>query len=100
MATLKLQRESVILELRRGPFQVLIDAADVGSIDSHQTIDVPIEPGRHRLQVKDGRYSSRSLDFEASDGEVVTFRCSGARIWPIYLASLLAPGLALSLKRE
>jgi hypothetical protein len=98
-ATLQLVREKgVVMELRRGTFRVLLDGNDVGSIDSHQTIEVPIEPGHHTLQVKTGRYTSGRHPFDAADGDIVNFRCSGARIWPIYLASIIKPDLALTLK--
>jgi hypothetical protein len=99
-ATLQLVREGTIMELRRGRFQVLLDGDDVASIEPHQTIEVPIDPGHHELQVKAGRHTSRSGPFDTADGETVTFRCYGGRIWPLYLASILKPDLALTLKRE
>ena len=100
-ATLQLVREkNLVMELRRGTFRVLLDGNDVGSIDSHQTIEVPIEPGHHTLQVKTGRYTSSRRPFDAADGETVNFRCNGARTWPIYLASLVKTDLALTLKHE
>jgi hypothetical protein len=100
-ATLQLVREKgVVMELRRGTFHVLLDGNDIGSIDSHQAIEVPIEPGHHTLQVKTGRYTSGQHPFDAADGETVNFRCSGARIWPVYVASIVKPDLALTLKRE
>ena len=33
------------MELRRGTFRVLLDGGDIGSIDMHDTIEVPIESG-------------------------------------------------------
>jgi hypothetical protein len=38
--------------------------------------------------------------FDAADGEVVAFRCTGKRFLPIFLASFVVPSLALSLRRE
>jgi hypothetical protein len=98
--TLQLVREGSIIELRRGTFRVLLDGNDVGSIESHQTIEVPIEPGHHTLQVSAGRYTSQRRPFDTADGEIVNFRCYGGRIWPIYLASIVKPDLALTLKRQ
>lgn len=100
-ATLQLVREKGgLMELRRGRFHVLLDGNDVGSIDRHQTI----EPGHHTLQVKTGRYTSGRRPFDTADGEIVHFRCNGAVIWPVYLASTsrpsLSPDLALTLKHE
>jgi hypothetical protein len=38
--------------------------------------------------------------FDTVDGEIVNFRCYGGRIWPIYLASIVKPDLALTLKHQ
>ncbi|MGH3556597.1 MAG: hypothetical protein ACRDZ5_04995 [Acidimicrobiales bacterium] len=89
-----------IAELRRGTFHVLLDGNDVGTVDMQGSIDVPIEPGHHTLQVKDGRSTSSRRSFVAADGVLVNFRCNSSRIWPVYLASLVVPSLALKLKPE
>lgn len=94
-ATLQLVREeNLVMELRCGPFRVVLDGEDVGSIDMHDKIEVPIEAGHYTLQVKAGRHTSGRHSFDATDGETVSFRCSRARIWPVYLASLVKPDLA------
>jgi hypothetical protein len=99
-ATLQLVRKGTILELRRGTFHVLLDGDDVASIESKQTIELPIEPGHHTLQVKEGRYTSPKRPFDTADGTIVNFRCYGGRIWPIYLASIVKTDLGLILKSE
>lgn len=100
-ATLAVKREaSHVMELRRAPFQITLDGTTVGSIDRHETFETPIEPGHHTLQVRAGRYSSNTQSFDVADGDAVNFRCSGARIWPIYAISFVVPSLALLLKRE
>jgi hypothetical protein len=100
-ATLHLVRETGwLLELRRGTFEALLDGAEIGSIERNQTIEVPIEPGHHTLQVTAGRYTSHRHDFDAADNEIVSFLCNGAVIWPVFVASLLKPDLALRLKQE
>ncbi len=99
-ATLTLKREGVGIKLRRGTFEISVDGSNVGSIDRHRTIEVPVEPGRHTLQVRKGRYASRAESFEVTDGETVNFRCHGAMVWPRYVASVVAPTVSISLKRE
>jgi len=99
-ATLKLTRKAFGMELRRGTFDVLVDSTRVGSIELHDTFETSVEPGRHTLQVRKGRYSSGQLSFQVTDGDVIGFRCNGARIWPIWLVSFVVPSLALSLHRE
>jgi hypothetical protein len=101
-ATLRLSREVGVaaFELRRGRFEISVDGQPVGSIANHETVEVPIEPGRHSLVLAKGRYSSRTRTFDAADGEVVNFRCNGARIWPTYVASIVKSDLAIRLQRE
>ena len=98
-ATLKLTHRAIGVEVRRGTFEVVIDAQRVGSLELNETIELPVEPGRHTLQVRSGRNSSRPRTFDAVEGEVVAFRCSGKRVLPIFLASFFVPSLALSLTR-
>lgn len=100
-ATLRLSREYVgLAELHPSPFQVALDSEPIGSIANHETFETSIPPGPHSLRVNTGRYTSKERTFEAAEGEVVSFRCHGARIWPIYLASLAVPTIALKLARE
>jgi hypothetical protein len=99
-ATLRLTREGAGIELRRGPFQITVDGNDLGSIQRHETVEKSLEPGHHTLRLQAGRYSSQDHSFDLSDGDVVNFRCHGAMVWPRYVASILKPDLAISLKRE
>jgi hypothetical protein len=99
-ATLKLTREGFGIELRRGTFEISVDGRKEGTLEWHETVEVPLQPGRHVLQIRAGRYSSRNHSFEVADDEVVNFRCHGAMMWPRYVASLVKPDLAISLVRE
>lgn len=98
-ATLKLTHKSLGAEVRRGPYDVMVDGERIGSVEMNDTIEVPIEPARHTVQVREGRKSSRTETFDASEGEVVAFRCTGKRFLPIFLASFVVPRLALKLVR-
>lgn len=99
-ATLKLTHKTVGVEVRRGAYDVVVDGARVGSVELNDTIELPVEAGRHTLQVRDGRNSSRTATLDVGEGEVVAFRCGGKRPLPIFLASFVFPSLALSLRRE
>jgi hypothetical protein len=100
-ATLKVTHEVGFgFELRRGRFDVLVDGHIAGSLENHETVEIPIDPGRHSVRIRKGRYSSQDHSFEVTDGDVIDFRCHGTRIWPRYLASLVVPNLAISLKRQ
>jgi hypothetical protein len=98
--TLKLTHKAIGVEVRRGTFDVVVDGARVASLEMNDTIEIPIEPGHHTLQVRNGRNLSRTLTFDAAEDQVVAFRCTGKRILPIFLLSFVVPRLALSLRRE
>ena len=98
--TLTVTREGFGIELRRGTFDILVDGGNVGSVQAHGMTEAPIEAGSHTVQMRAGRYSSRPHSFEVADSEVVRFRCHGANLWPLYVASILKPDLAISLKAE
>jgi hypothetical protein len=98
--TLRLTREGIGIELRRGRFETWVDDQSAGSIEPHETIEIPVEPGHHALRIRAGRYSSQDRSFDAADGEVVNFQVHGTMIWPRYVASIVKPNLAISLKRQ
>jgi len=74
-ATLKLTHKAIGAEVRRGTYDVVFDGERVGSIEMNHTIEIPVEPGRHTLQVRNGRNSSSTQTFDAAEGEIVAFRC-------------------------
>jgi hypothetical protein len=85
-------------ELRRGRFEISLDGEEVGSLQTQETIETPLEPGRHTLRIREGRYSSRDRSFDAAEGEVVNFHCRGATTVPTYVASVIKPDVAISLR--
>jgi hypothetical protein len=100
LATLKMTHKAIGVEVRRGTYDIVVDGGRVGSVEMNDTTEIPIEPGHHTLQVRNGRNSSRTLRFEASEGQVVAVQCTGKRFLPIFLASFVVPRLALSLRAE
>jgi hypothetical protein len=99
-ATLKVTHKAIGAEVRRGPYDVLIDGKRAGAVEMNDTFQTPVEPGRHTVQVRNGRNSSGIRAFDAAEDQVVAFRCTGKRFLPIFLASFVVPSLALSLRRE
>jgi hypothetical protein len=99
-ATLTVTHRAIGAEVRRGPYDVVVDGERAGSVDMNHTIEIPVETGHHTLQVRDGRNSSSTQTFDAAEGETVAFRCTGKRFSPIFLASFAVPRLALKLVRD
>jgi hypothetical protein len=100
-ATLRVVREVGFgFELRRGRFEISLDDKNVGSLELNEAVETALEAGRHTLRIRKGRYSSRVQTFDVAEGDVIHFRCHGIRIWPLYVASIFVPNLAISLEKE
>jgi len=99
-ATLRLTHKAIGAEVRRGTYEVLVDGQRAGEVAMNETLDVTVAPGRHALQIRDGRNSSKTHSVDAAEGETVTFRCTGKRFLPIFVASFVVPRLALALVRQ
>jgi hypothetical protein len=67
-ATLKLTHKAIGAEVRRGAYDVVVDGERVGSVEMNHTIEIPVEPGRHTLKVRNGRNSSSTQTFDARRG--------------------------------
>jgi hypothetical protein len=99
-ATLRLTHKAIGVEVRRGTYDIVVDGERVGSVEMNDTFETSIGPGRHTLQVRNGRNSSRTKAFDAADGETVAFRATGKSVLPVFLASFVVPSLAISLVRD
>ena len=99
-ATLKMTHKAIGAEVRRGTYDIVVDGHLAGSVEMNDTIEIPIEAGHHTQQVRNGRNLSRTLTFDAAEGQVVAFRSTGKRFLPIFLVSFVVPRLALSLRPE
>ncbi|HVC39890.1 MAG TPA: hypothetical protein VNH20_07980 [Candidatus Dormibacteraeota bacterium] len=99
-ATLKLTHKSIGVEVRRGTYDIVVDGQRAGSLEMNDTIEIPVEAGRHTLQVRNGRNSSRTQTFDVAEDRVVAFRCTGKRFLPLFLLSFVVPSLALVLRRD
>jgi hypothetical protein len=99
-ATLRLAHIAIGVEVCCGTYDVMVGGKPAGSVEVNETIDVPVEPGRHSLQVRNGRNSSRTKTFDVAEDAIVAFRCTGKSILPLFLLSFIIPSLALSLRRE
>ena len=46
-ATLKLTHKTIGVEVRRGTYDVVVDGKRAGSLELNETVDIPVESGRH-----------------------------------------------------
>src|ERR1039458_9271894 len=82
-ASLKGTHKAVGVEVRRGTYDIVVAGQPAGSLGMHDGIEIPVEQGRHTLQVRSGRKSSRNQTFEAAESQPVAFRCTGKSFLPI-----------------
>ena len=88
------------MEVRRSTYEVIVDGKSTASVGMNDIIEVSVPPGSHTVRVQSGRNSSRTTSFQAAEGEIVTFRCTGKSFLPIFLVSFFVRSRALSLVRE
>ena len=50
-ATLKMTHKAIGVEVRRGTYDIVVDGQRAGSVEMNDTIEIPVEPGRHTLQM-------------------------------------------------
>ena len=98
-ATLKVTHKAVGAEVRRDAYDLYVDGSRAGTVAMNQTIEIALEAGTHTVQVRDGRKSSGKRAFDAAQGTTISFRRTGKRFLPIFLASFIFPKLALKLVR-
>lgn len=98
-ATLRITHKAIGVEVRRGPYEIVVDGQTVGSVEMNQSVEIPIEVGPHSLQLFEGRNSSAKRSFDAFEGETISFRSTGKSLLPIFLLSFIFPRLGLSLRR-
>ena len=67
-ATLKVTHKAIGAEVRRGTYDVVVDGERAGSVEMNHTIEIPVEPGRHTLQVRNGRNSSSTQNLRRRPG--------------------------------
>jgi len=48
-ATLRMTHRSIGVEVRRGTYDIVVDGEHAGSVAMNDTIEVPVEPGRHTV---------------------------------------------------
>lgn len=100
-ATLQITRHTAFgIELVRRPFDIRVDGTVIGSLEMNSSTELPLEPGPHTLLLRAGRRHSPERSFDVPDGDVVSFSCHGARIWPAWAASFAIPGLGISLHQQ
>jgi hypothetical protein len=73
-ATLKMTHKTIGVEVRRGTYDVMVDGHQAGALQMNDTIKISVDPGRHTLQIRDGRNSSRVQTFVVADGLVPVHR--------------------------
>lgn len=81
-------------------WDVILDGVIAGTVDSEQTVEFAVEPGRHTLRIRGGWHVSRERTFEAENDVIVRFWCYPVLLWPVFLVSLIKHDLSITLRQE
>jgi hypothetical protein len=82
-------------------WNLVLDGDVAGSIGNEQTIELPVEPGRHALGVTSMRYLvSPEESFEADEGQVVGFSCHPRSLTPLIFTRWMVWLLATLVKHD
>ncbi|MCC8194594.1 MAG: hypothetical protein LIP28_08115 [Deltaproteobacteria bacterium] len=76
-ATLRITRENAFI-LRVRKLKILLDGAPLGEVGNGKTVEFPVSPGQHTLQVKIDMQASPTLEFSIQDGDAADYVCSTA----------------------
>lgn len=68
MPNLVIRRE-VGWEQKATRYTILVDGAEVGTVQQGEQVIVPVSPGRRTLQFRMGKYSSRPLELSMVEGK-------------------------------
>lgn len=96
-ATLQLARQ---IGWARKSWPISIDGSFVGGIGPGETVELPIDPGRHVLRLGALRNRSPERSFHVDDNEVVTFRCHSRYTLVANLIGLLWPNSRIFLRQD
>lgn len=83
----------------REEWPVTVDGTVVGAVANKETVEIPLTPGHHTVQLGQGRHRSPRRSFDIKVDQVVSFRCHGPRFLPVFAAALVNPELWISLRR-
>jgi hypothetical protein len=82
-------------------YRVLIDRAEVGRIRPGQTLAIGVDAGQHTIQARIDWASSRALDVDIAEGNLLRLRCrpSSGALLGLWVA-LLRPRSYIRLERD
>ena len=89
MPVVRIRRDSNPNSDRGRQYRVLVDDREAGSVKWGQTIDLPVEPGEHRLRLKIDWTGSPTIPFNVSEGEVAEFLCRPRRSAALAIVSVI-----------
>ena len=77
MTKLRLNRDSGYADRIRD-YHVVLDGKKVARIGNGESIEIPVEPGKHELYMKIDWCRSNKIEFEAQDGQENEFYCGSS----------------------
>lgn len=100
MPNLVIRRE-VGWERKPTTYTIYVDGATAGTIMQGQQVVLPVEPGRHSIVFRMGRYASEALDLSIVEGKNELLECGHElKAVPSFFGKLLGPKSFIRAKRR
>ncbi len=81
-------------------WDIVLDGRVVGAIANQETVEVALAPGHHTLRLGQARHTSPQRTFDVAKAGLVSYRCHGPRIWPLWVAAMIKPDLWITLRTD
>ncbi len=78
MSKLIVIRSSEYVNLFRD-YKIFVDGSEHGSLSNGASIEIDLQPGRHRIQLKIDWCSSNEVEFEVAENEIRTYKVEAAK---------------------
>ncbi|HEX3898998.1 MAG TPA: hypothetical protein VHW74_07480 [Mycobacteriales bacterium] len=93
MTGIRIQREANAYADRRRKYRILVDGEELGAIGRGDTIDIPLDPGRHSVWMRIDWTGSEMATFVLEADETIEFVCR-----PRYPTAAVVVALLRSIK--
>lgn len=97
-ATLRLSRVWSGLGLggQSEAWDIVLDGRAVGAVADQEVVEVALAPGHHTLRLGGGRHTSPQRTFDIASAGLLSYRCHGPRLWPLWVAAMIKSDLWIS----
>lgn len=100
LGTIRVTREPGVWRDRLRAYSVVVDSQAAGKVRRGQTLELPVAPGAHSVQIAIDWARSPALDVEVAPGQTVDLRCAPNTAQPALIGITTGRGAYVRLWRD